>query len=97
LEALGIYHGQLNFQSPSDDMIDGASLLAYPNSDAGSSSLNSPQDSSAPVSIALTEFHFILLLKNRVIGICTLDEKTVYEESLPLVRMIPLHMVKVRL
>jgi hypothetical protein len=33
----------------------------------------------------LTEFHFILLYKDHVIGICNLDKKLTYEEVIPLV------------
>jgi vacuolar protein sorting-associated protein 18 len=40
-----------------------------------------------PTSIALTEFHFILLYKDRVAAVCNLDEKLTYEEPLPLVSL----------
>jgi Pep3/Vps18/deep orange family len=35
--------------------------------------------------MVLTEFHIILLYKGRIAGVCSLDEKLTYEESLPLV------------
>ncbi|EGO05168.1 hypothetical protein SERLA73DRAFT_68797 [Serpula lacrymans var. lacrymans S7.3] len=81
----GIYHGKLNFDPNADDHIDSAQLLPYP-------SLSSPSISpsgavfgaDAPLSMALTEFHFILLYKNKIIGICNLDEKQSYEDVLPL-------------
>ena len=39
-----------------------------------------------PLSLSLTEFHFILLYKDRILGICSLDDRLAYEESLPIVR-----------
>lgn len=39
-----------------------------------------------PLSLSLTEFHFILLYKDRIVGICSLDDRLAYEETLPLVR-----------
>ncbi|KAF9270080.1 hypothetical protein L218DRAFT_914019 [Marasmius fiardii PR-910] len=71
----GIYHGNLNFGSSSDDLIDSADVLPYP----------SPS-SEFPNSMALTEFHYVLLYKDRLVGVCSLDDKTVYEEPLPLKR-----------
>lgn len=37
-----------------------------------------------PLSIALTEFHFILLYQDRVMAISSLDDQVVFEEALPL-------------
>ncbi|KAF8213189.1 Pep3/Vps18/deep orange family-domain-containing protein [Mycena galopus ATCC 62051] len=75
----GIYHGTLNFDSPTNNCIDGAELLPYPSSFEGS---GPPVWS--PSSMALTEFHFVLLYGDRVVGVCNLDKKQTYEESLPL-------------
>ncbi len=36
--------------------------------------------------MALTEFHFLLLYRDRVLGISNLNEQLAYEELLPLVR-----------
>ncbi|KAL0071839.1 tethering complex subunit [Marasmius tenuissimus] len=71
----GIYHGKLNFSSNSDDLIDSADVLPYP-----------PPASEFPISVALTEFHYVLLYKDRLVGVCSLHDKTVYEEPLPLKR-----------
>ncbi|KAK1228615.1 tethering complex subunit [Marasmius sp. AFHP31] len=71
----GIYHGKLNFSSNSDDLIDSADVLPYP-----------APASEFPISVALTEFHYVLLYKDRIVGVCSLDDKTVYEEPLPLKR-----------
>ena len=74
----GIYHGILNFQSKSEDFIDAAELLPYP-------SLVPKTDPDIPYSIALTEFHHILLYQDRIAAICCLDDQLKYEEPLPLV------------
>ncbi|KAF9475624.1 DigA protein [Pholiota conissans] len=73
----GIYHGSLNLDTETEDHIDSAALLPYP-------PLSERDAQENPLSLSLTEFHFILLYKDRVIGICNLDDKLTYEESLPL-------------
>lgn len=40
-----------------------------------------------PISVALTEFHFVLLYKDRVRAICQLNDQIVYEEMIPIVRI----------
>lgn len=74
--APGIYHGNLNFESVTDDFIDAADVLPY------SISGNAAE---VPVSIALTDFHYVILYKNRISGVCHLNDKLTYEEPLPLV------------
>jgi hypothetical protein len=37
-----------------------------------------------PISVALTEFHFVLLYKDRVRAICQLNDQIVYEEMIPI-------------
>ncbi|SPO29951.1 related to DigA protein [Ustilago trichophora] len=37
-----------------------------------------------PLSIALTEFHFVLLYEDRVMAISSLDDQVIFEEALPL-------------
>ncbi|KAF8739352.1 hypothetical protein AX14_009923 [Amanita brunnescens Koide BX004] len=76
LTGQGIYHGTLKFDLESEDQIDSAQLLPDPLRDGSSTS--------TPISMALTEFHFILLYRDRVIGICNLDDQVVYEEAIPL-------------
>ncbi|KAJ3516463.1 hypothetical protein NLJ89_g1114 [Agrocybe chaxingu] len=73
----GIYHGSVSVDSDSEDHIDSAALLPYPPS-AGS------DIAEVPLSLSLTEFHFILLYKDRVVGICNLDDRATYEETLPI-------------
>ena len=85
-EAQGIYHGTLNFESTSDDLIDAAQLLPYPSvSRSPVANPKSPTPSEVPMSIALTKFHFLLLYRDRIVGVCNLNEKLSYEERLPLV------------
>ncbi|KAJ6519683.1 Pep3/Vps18/deep orange family-domain-containing protein [Mycena sanguinolenta] len=79
LNSHGIYHGTLNFDSQTDNFIDGGDLLPYPSSFEGAG-----PPVSTPLSMALTEFHFVLLYGDRVVGVCNLDKKQAYEESLPL-------------
>lgn len=93
--APGIYHGTLNYESNSDDLIDAAQLLPYPPLPAppispGHEALTSAE---IPTSIALTEFHFVLLYKNSIVGICNLDEKLTYEEVVPLVSAVNSHLL----
>ncbi|KAJ7076574.1 Pep3/Vps18/deep orange family-domain-containing protein [Mycena belliarum] len=78
LTSHGIYHGTLNFDPTSDNFIDSGDLLPYPSSFDASGPVGTPS------SMALTEFHFVLLYGDRVIGVCNLDKKQTYEESLPL-------------
>jgi vacuolar protein sorting-associated protein 18 len=77
----GIYHGSFNFESKSDDFIDAADVLPYPTL-SGSSPSVPPE---IPISITLTEFHFIILYRDRIVGVCHLDNKLAYEELLSLV------------
>ncbi|OBZ78740.1 Vacuolar protein sorting-associated protein 18 [Grifola frondosa] len=86
MTAPGIYHGTLNFESTSDDYIDGAELLPYPVFPSSPSISPSRRAASAetPISMALTEFHFVLLYRDRVLGVSSLNEQLAYEELLPL-------------
>lgn len=93
MAAPGIYHGALNYGSNSDDLIDAAQLLPYPSSTQPpiSPGHDAPISSQIPTAIALTEFHFILLYKDHIAGICNLDEKLTYEEIIPLVNIALVH------
>ncbi|KAJ3721541.1 Pep3/Vps18/deep orange family-domain-containing protein [Lentinula raphanica] len=75
MTAPGIYHGNINFESTSDDFIDAADVLPYTASASGSQ---------LPISVALTDFHYVILYKDRIAGVCNLDDKLTYEEPLPL-------------
>ncbi|KAI0652186.1 Pep3/Vps18/deep orange family-domain-containing protein [Trametes meyenii] len=87
MNAAGIYHGNLDFESNTDDLIDGAQLLPYPatvSSPSLSPTRNNTAPNNAPISMALTEFHFLLLYRDRVLGVSNLNEQLAYEELLPL-------------
>lgn len=73
----------MNYSSTTDDFVDSASLLPYPSFEISHSS----NKVVAPLSIGLTEFHFLLLYQDRVAAICNLNEELVYEEMIPLVRL----------
>ncbi|BGP21553.1 tethering complex subunit [Rhodotorula toruloides] len=81
----GIYHGQLVFPSssssdlhPGDGIIDSASLIPYP------SSSDAHEEPDQPISMALTEWHFVLLYGDRVCAVDLLTDKVVYNEPLDL-------------
>ncbi|GAA6060223.1 hypothetical protein JCM10212_002302 [Sporobolomyces blumeae] len=84
----GIYHGTLVFPSassdlqPGDGIIDSASLVPYPS--LGESSPSSDAEPRLPMSMALTEWHFILLYQDKICAIDLLNDKMVYEEALDL-------------
>ncbi|EJF66976.1 hypothetical protein DICSQDRAFT_95920 [Dichomitus squalens LYAD-421 SS1] len=87
MNAAGIYHGNLDFGSNTDDLIDGAQLLPYPalvSSPSLSPTRQNATENATPISISLTEFHFLLLYRDRVLGISNLNEQLAYEELLPL-------------
>ncbi|KZT41330.1 hypothetical protein SISSUDRAFT_1042912 [Sistotremastrum suecicum HHB10207 ss-3] len=85
LTAPGIYHGTLNFTSGVDDFIDGAQLMPFPTlSPTDDTPPQSPTTTPVPLSIAVTEFHFILLYYDRVVAVSRLDERVTHEELLPL-------------
>jgi vacuolar protein sorting-associated protein 18 len=51
---------------------------------------------SVPLSILITDFHFLLLYPDRVCAVSSLDEKLVYEELLALVgRLFVLSMIHI--
>jgi vacuolar protein sorting-associated protein 18 len=77
----GVYHGSIALPPVSDALVDSPSLLPYPPPPVSPPSSNS----AVPISICLTEFHFILLYKDRVCAVGNLDEKLIWEEALPLV------------
>jgi vacuolar protein sorting-associated protein 18 len=85
---LGIYHGTFNWQSTTENLVDNTQLFPYPTFPAAGSQGNELHDT--PLSIALTEFHFMLLYKDRIAGVSTLDENLAYEEILPLVSVYQL-------
>ncbi|CEG75452.1 hypothetical protein RMATCC62417_10489 [Rhizopus microsporus] len=84
----GIYHGSLVFgsQNKGDSVIDDVQLLQYPATPSDDDFRKPVID--IPISVALTEFHFILLYKDRVRAICQLNDQIVYEEMIPVVSLV---------
>lgn len=89
----GVYHGLLSFadQNVGDSVVDSANLLPYPAvalEEGEASSLDGAGGDGTiaeiPLSIALTEFHFLLLYRERIMGISSLDDRVVFEEAVPL-------------
>ncbi|EJD55563.1 hypothetical protein AURDEDRAFT_179299 [Auricularia subglabra TFB-10046 SS5] len=74
LTSAGIYHGTLNLSSP-DTPVDAASLMAFPHSDGA------PE---IPLGIAVTEYHFVLLRKDRLSAVRALDDHAVWTEVAPM-------------
>lgn len=71
-------------QQVGDSIIDSANLLPYPA--VAMEAQNGQEETVAeiPLSIALTDFHFILLYRDRVMAISSLDDQIIFQESLPL-------------
>lgn len=80
LNGVGIFYGNLVFgsQDKGQDVLQNGKLLAYPalpDSSAGGALRPQP-----PLSLTMTEFHFLLVMRNRLIAINQLSEEIVYEE-----------------
>ncbi|KAG9103218.1 hypothetical protein FRC06_011758 [Ceratobasidium sp. 370] len=100
LTSRGLFHATLSTARPvsgdlsSQDLLDASSLLPYPTalSDGTTTVARSPgsrdatSSDSFPLGVVLTEFHFVLLLKDRVVGFSRLDESMVYNEIISLRR-----------
>jgi len=95
-----VYHGSFVFgsQNHGDSVITNAQLLPYPSVTVPLDSKTSSQILTAelealslrplqqtPLSIAMTEFHFILLYPKRIQAICILNNELVYDGLLSLV------------
>ncbi|RCH94208.1 hypothetical protein CU098_004601, partial [Rhizopus stolonifer] len=80
----GIYHGALVYgsQNVGDSVIDDVQLLQYPATPSDDESGQLVTE--IPISVALTEFHFVLLYQDRVRAICQLNDQIVYEEMIPI-------------
>lgn len=71
----GVYHGDLLFgsQNPGDPVMVDTSLLPYPQTRANE----------LPISLVLTEFHFLFLYSDRIIAISTLNNQVVSDDPFP--------------
>lgn len=72
----GIFHGNLVFgsQNVGESVMSECSLLKYPNMDQPGFQL--------PLSLVLTEFHFLLLYPRKIQAISTLTSDVVWEQSM---------------
>ncbi|XP_046860460.1 vacuolar protein sorting-associated protein 18 homolog [Xenia sp. Carnegie-2017] len=74
----GAYCGGLNFdslQGNNTSIISNARLLPYVTADG--------ESSSPPLALALTEFHVLLLYKDRFEAVCLLNDQIVFQDLLP--------------
>jgi hypothetical protein len=80
LNGVGIYYGSLVFgsQDKGQDVLQNGKLLAYPATP--DPAMGGAMRVQAPLSLTLTEFHFLLVLKNRLLAINQLSEEIVHEE-----------------
>ncbi|XP_017310953.1 vacuolar protein sorting-associated protein 18 homolog [Ictalurus punctatus] len=70
----GVFYGRLDYSRP-DSLLSDVQVWEYtPDIDF---------DYNKPISIVLTQFHFLLLLPDRVKAVCTLNEQVVYEDVFP--------------
>ncbi|WWD16593.1 hypothetical protein CI109_101021 [Kwoniella shandongensis] len=91
LTAPGLYTSSLA-TSPSSEILPKASLLPYPSFEQPAATPafsrqagpTSPSLPPIPISIAITQWHWLLLYNDRVVGISRENEKIVWEEALPL-------------
>ncbi|CAE6425800.1 unnamed protein product [Rhizoctonia solani] len=92
LTSRGLFHATLATARPlagdlsSQDFLDASSLLPYPSSSVDGGLRNPGASINFPLGVVLTEFHFILLLNDRVMGYSRLDESLVYDEAISLRR-----------
>lgn len=81
-------------QNTGDSVIDTPQLLPYPATRLDLDA--SAAVSEIPIAIALTEFHFILLYKERIRAVNQLNDQIVFDELIPLVRRILGCLINVR-
>ncbi|GAA5992074.1 hypothetical protein JCM10908_000728 [Rhodotorula pacifica] len=81
----GVYHGNLVFPpastdlQPGDAVIDSASLIPYPLDSSGTFTAEEQ-----PISMALTDHHFVLLYEDKICAVDILTDKVVFLETLDL-------------
>ena len=69
----GIYHGNIVFGSQ-DTIMDGPTLTSFP---------NLSNQNNRPISMVLTEFHFVLLYPDRIVCVGRLNQQKVHESFFP--------------
>ncbi|ORY29496.1 Pep3/Vps18/deep orange family-domain-containing protein [Naematelia encephala] len=78
--------------TPNNDILSKPSLLPYPPPDveptpafSRQAPTNGPSTPRVPISISITQWHWLLLYPDRIIGVSRENEKVVWDEMLPLV------------
>lgn len=87
--APGLYTSPLP-SSPSTDILIKPALLPYPSLDSAGpafvrSPLKSPGQTAIPISVVITQWHWLLLYSDRIVGVSRETEKVVWDEVLPVV------------
>ncbi|EDV25490.1 uncharacterized protein TRIADDRAFT_55631 [Trichoplax adhaerens] len=73
----GIYHGTFNFRDPKHSVTAGALLMPY---NALDTTDGENVSVSPPISLTVTEFHALLLFKDRLNAVALLNEEVVFED-----------------
>jgi len=81
----GMYTGELIFgsQKAGGSVINNSKLVSYPEEYMKSNG-KSKLIETVPLSIAITQFHTLLLYKKKIKAMCNLDNSIIYEEDIPL-------------
>ncbi|KAL6612789.1 Pep3/Vps18/deep orange family-domain-containing protein [Neocallimastix sp. 'constans'] len=82
----GMYTGELIFgsQKAGGSVINNSKLVSYPEDYSKSNSKMSKPVETIPLSVAITQFHILLLYKKKIKAMCNLDNSIIYEEDIPL-------------
>lgn len=84
----GMLTGELIFgsQKPGDSVINNSKIISYPEEYIKSKGNIKTEKAieTIPLSIAITQFHYLLLYKKKLKAMCVLDNNIIYEEEIPL-------------
>jgi hypothetical protein len=82
----GMYTGELVFgsQKAGESVINNSKLVSYPENNSKSNNKASKSLETVPLSVAITQFHILLLYKKKIKAMCNLDNLIIYEEDIPL-------------
>lgn len=84
----GVYRGSFVSGAPAsgNTVFDRAKLVPYPALQNRGARATGAGDQAQPISVAMTEFHYLLLYKDRIVAVCILNDEVVLDELLPHVR-----------
>ncbi|ORX60830.1 hypothetical protein BCR36DRAFT_314682 [Piromyces finnis] len=82
----GMYTGELIFgsQKSGGSVINNSRLVSYPEEYVKAENKVTKPVESIPLSVAITQFHTLLLYKKKIKAMCNLDDSIIYEEDIPL-------------